>query len=240
MNFFKKKEVNHLDMTNIPEHIAFIMDGNGRWAKKRKLPVSMGHNKGVERVEDMIEAGINFGVKYMSFYAFSTENWKRDKEEVDHLFGLIHTFHEKKFPKLMKQGICLKFIGSRKNLPVDLLAAINTMESESSNNQNMIVNIAFNYGGRLEIVETVNNLIEEGNSEVSEELINDNLYTAGQPDVDLVIRTSGEMRISNFLIWQLSYSEFSFPTTLWPDYGKKEFTKSLIDYQKRNRRFGGR
>ncbi len=240
MNFFKKKEVNHLDMNNIPEHIAFIMDGNGRWAKKRKLPVSMGHNKGVERVEDMIEAGIDFGVKYMSFYAFSTENWKRDKEEVDHLFGMIHTFHEKKFPKLMKQGICLKFIGSRKNLPVDLLVAINTMESESSNNQNMIVNIAFNYGGRLEIVETINHLIEEGVNEVSEELINDNLYTAGQPDVDLVIRTSGEMRISNFLIWQLSYAEFSFPTTLWPDYGKKEFTKSLIDYQKRNRRFGGR
>ncbi len=242
MNFFKKKKEHNyvLDLENIPSHVAFIMDGNGRWAKKRKLPVSVGHTKGVDRVEDMIEAGIDLGIKHMSFYAFSTENWKRDKEEIDHLFGLIHTFYKKKFPKIMKQNICLKFIGSRENVPQDLIEVISIMEHESAKNQAMVVNIAFNYGGRLEIVETVNKLIANGHHKISEADINNNLYTKGQPDVDLVIRTSGEMRISNFLIWQLSYSEFSFPEILWPDFSKNELKKCIADFQNRNRRFGGR
>ncbi len=240
MNFFRKKTIAKLDIDNIPAHIAFIMDGNGRWAKKRKMPVSLGHTKGVERVEDMIEEGIELGVKHMSFYAFSTENWKRDKEEIDHLFGLIHTFYKKKFPKLMKQNIVLKFIGSRAGLPTDLIEVIEIMETESKDNQAMIVNIAFNYGGRLEIAEAVNKLIAEGKTEINEEDIEESLYTAGQPDVDLVIRTSGEMRISNFLIWQISYAEFSFPTAYWPDFTKDELKKCISEYQNRNRRFGGR
>lgn len=242
MFWFKKKakEQYELDKNNIPTHIAFIMDGNGRWSKARKLPVSVGHSKGVDRVEDMIEMGIDLGVKNMSFYAFSTENWKRDKEEIDHLFGLIHSFYKKKFPKILKQEIALKFIGTRKGLPEDLKAVIDTMEQQSANNKVMTVNIAFNYGGRLEIVEAVNSLIKSGVSEVTEESLNDALYTKNQPDVDLMIRTSGEMRISNFMNWQISYAEFLFPVTLWPDFSKKELESCLIDYQNRDRRFGGR
>ncbi len=244
--FFLKKnkqqvaDVRDIDMTNIPAHVAFVMDGNGRWAKAKRLPVSVGHSKGVERVEDTIEMGIELGIKYMSFYAFSTENWKRDKEEIDHLFGLIHTFYKKKFPKLLNQNICLKFIGTRKNLPEDLIRVIKNMENESADNTAMTVNIAFNYGGRLELVEACNQLIAEGKTEITEEDIANNLYTKGQPDVDLMIRTSGEKRISNFLIWQLSYAEFLFPEVYWPDFNKDEFKNNILEYQNRNRRFGGR
>ncbi len=240
--FKKKKSIEQyeLDKNNIPAHIAFIMDGNGRWAKAKKLPISVGHSKGVDRVEDMIELGIELGVKYMSFYAFSTENWKRDKEEIDHLFGLIHSFYKKKFPKILKQNIALKFIGTRQGLPEDLKDVINKMEHESANNQVMTVNIAFNYGGRLEIVEAVNSLIDSGVSNITEENLNNALYTKNQPDVDLLIRTSGEMRISNFMNWQISYAEFLFPKTLWPDFSKNELENCLIDFQNRNRRFGGR
>ncbi len=240
---FKKKKVRQqieLDKNNIPTHIAFIMDGNGRWAKAKKLPISVGHSKGVDRVEDMIECGIELGVKNMSFYAFSTENWKRDKEEVDHLFGLIHTFYKKKFPKILKQEIALKFIGTRVGLPEDLIAVIDKMQEQSAQNKVMTVNIAFNYGGRLEIVEAANSLLKAGVLEITEENLADALYTSNQPDVDLLIRTSGEMRISNFMNWQISYAEFLFPKTLWPDFNKLEFEACLIDFQNRNRRFGGR
>lgn len=244
MFFFKKKQqvqdVAKIDLANIPTHVAFIMDGNGRWAKSRRLPVSVGHTKGVERVEDTIEMGKELGIKYMSFYAFSTENWKRDKDEIDHLFGLIHTFYKMKFPKLLKENICLKFIGTRKDIPEDLIEKIEKMELESANNNAMTVNIAFNYGGRLELVEACNQLIAQGKKEISEDDIAANLYTKNQPDVDLMIRTSGEKRISNFLIWQLSYAEFLFPEIYWPDFTKEELKKNIIEYQNRDRRFGGR
>lgn len=243
MFFFKKKkhELNYeLDLNNIPKHMAFIMDGNGRWAKQRKYPVSMGHSKGADRVEDTIRFGKKIGVECMSFYAFSTENWKRDDEEIAHIFGLIHKFYKTKFQTLNKEGIKLKFIGTRQRIPADLLEVINKMETISADNTEMTVNIAFNYGGRLEITETVNKLIAEGKTELTEADINDNLYTAGQGDVDLMIRTSGEQRLSNFLLWQLAYAEFVFTDTYWPDFDEHEFENCLLTYQNRNRRFGGR
>lgn len=225
---------------NIPRHIALIMDGNRRWAKKRLLPVALGHDRGVKRIDDVVEVALEQGVEFITLYAFSTENWQRDTKEVDHLLNIIRKFYDKKFQQLLDNEVKVQILGSRTNVPEDILILFDQMEAKSAACDKLTLNIAFNYGGKQEIVDAVNNLLKE---EVREITINDleaNLYTKNQPPVDLVIRTSGEQRISNFLLWQIAYAEFIFTETLWPDFKKVEFKEALELYAKRNRRFGGK
>ena len=224
---------------NIPNHVALIMDGNGRWAKKRFMPVSFGHSKGADRVEDCVEFAKNIGIKHLSFYAFSTENWKRDKKEVDHIIGLFFKFYEKKFKKIIENEVRFKICGSRVGVSKELLDLFDKMEEETKHFDTVIVNFCFNYGGRAEIVETVNYL-KDNDIDITEENITNNLYTSASGDVDLLIRTSGEERLSNFLIWQNSYSEFVFVEELWPDFKDKIFLRAINEYQSRDRRYGGR
>ena len=227
-------------MNNIPVHVAIIMDGNGRWAKSKGLPVSIGHSNGAERIEDALKFGKKVGIKYITFYAFSTENWKRDKEEVDHIVKLLFKFYESKVNSLIENDIKFKFVGSKVNLPKNILDLFEKLEKETSHCNSITLNLAFNYGGRLEIVEACNDLIKEGKKEITEVDIQNNLYTSDQPDVDLMIRTSGEQRLSNFLIWQNSYSEFVFVDCFWPDFKEDQFNEAVLEYQNRSRRFGGR
>ncbi len=240
--FFKKQKAieTELDYTNIPKNIAFIMDGNGRFAKSRKMPVSYGHTKGVEIVESCIEVGRELGVEVMSFYAFSTENWKRSEEEINHLFKLLFKFYESKFKKMVKNEVRFNFIGTKENLPKELEELFLKMEAESAHCDKMICNLAFNYGGRQEIVDAANSAIADNQAKLTIESFENYLYTNGQPEVDLLIRTSGEYRISNFLLWQLAYAEFVFPECYWPEFDKDKLKDAILVYQNRNRRFGGR
>ncbi len=241
--FFKKKSIEQLvdiDVNNIPKNIAFIMDGNGRYAKSKSMPVSYGHTKGVDIVESCIELGRELNVEVMSFYAFSTENWKRDDSEINHLFKLLFKFYESKFQKMVSEDVRFKFIGTKQNLPKDIEELFLKMEKESSHCKSLVCNLAFNYGSRLEIVEAVNAGIKDGVQEFDEQTLSDYLYTSGQPEIDLLIRTSGEQRVSNFLLWQLAYSEFVFAKCYWPEFTKQELKKAILEFQNRNRRFGGR
>lgn len=222
------------------KHVAIIMDGNGRWAKKRLLPVSMGHNAGMKKLETTIEYAKAVGIEFLTFYAFSTENWKRSQEEVNHLLSLVKKFYESKRQTFLDNDIKFNMIGSRKHVPEDILTIFDRFGEETAHCRSLTVNIAFNYGGQLEIVEAVNNIIDDGLKEVDEKIIESYLYTKDQPPVDLLIRTSGEQRLSNFLLWQVAYSELVFVDCLWPDFDKKEFQKAIEIYQSRQRRFGGR
>lgn len=222
------------------EHVAIICDGNGRWAKKRLMPVSFGHNKGMDRIDETIRTAKELEIKFLTFYAFSTENWKRDKKEVDHLLGLIKKFYKLKRQEFIDNDIRFNFIGSRKNVPRDILDIFDKFMNETSYCNSLVVNIAFNYGSHLEIVEAVNQIISEGIKEVDEQTITSYLYTKEQPPVDLLIRTSGEQRVSNFLLWQIAYAEFVFTDCLWPDFSREEFLKCIDIYNGRDRRFGGR
>lgn len=222
------------------KHVAIIMDGNGRWAKKRLLPVSMGHNAGMKKLETTIEYAKVVGIEFLTFYAFSTENWQRSQEEVNHLLSLVKKFYESKRQTFLDNDIKFNMIGSRKRVPEDILTIFDRFSEETAHCRSLTVNIAFNYGGQLEIVEAVNNIIDDGLKEVDEKIIESYLYTKDQPPVDLLIRTSGEQRLSNFLLWQVAYSELVFVDCLWPDFDKKEFQKAIDIYQSRQRRFGGR
>lgn len=222
------------------EHVAIICDGNGRWAKKRLMPVSFGHNKGMDRIDETIRTAKELEIKFLTFYAFSTENWKRDKKEVDHLLGLIKKFYKLKRQEFIDNDIRFNFIGSRKNVPQDILDIFDKFMIETSHCNSLVVNIAFNYGSHLEIVEAVNQIISESIKEVDEQTITSYLYTKEQPPVDLLIRTSGEQRVSNFLLWQVAYAEFVFVECLWPDFSREEFLKCIDIYNGRDRRFGGR
>lgn len=222
------------------KHVAIIMDGNGRWAKKRLLPVSMGHNAGMKKLETTIEYAKVVGIEFLTFYAFSTENWQRSQEEVNHLLSLVKKFYESKRQKFLDNDIKFNMFGSRKHVPEDILTIFDRFGEETAHCRSLTVNIAFNYGGQLEIVEAVNNIIDDGLKEVDEKIIESYLYTKDQPPVDLLIRTSGEQRLSNFLLWQVAYSELVFVDCLWPDFDKKEFQKAIDIYQSRQRRFGGR
>lgn len=222
------------------KHVAIIMDGNGRWAKKRLLPVSMGHNAGMNKLETTIEYAKVVGIEFLTFYAFSTENWQRSQEEVSHLLSLVKKFYESKRQKFLDNDIKFNMIGSRKHVPEVILTIFDRFSEETAHCRSLTVNIAFNYGGQLEIVEAVNNIIDDGLKEVDEKIIESYLYTKDQPPVDLLIRTSGEQRLSNFLLWQVAYSELVFVDCLWPDFDKKEFQKAIDIYQSRQRRFGGR
>lgn len=229
---------------NIPNHIAIIMDGNGRWAKKRNLPRIAGHHRGVETVRQIVEACASLGVKILTLYAFSTENWKRPKEEVSTLMRLMVKSLKSETDELHKNRIKLISIGDSKSLPDIVRRELNSAIEKTSHNDKMILNLALSYSGRWELVEAVKTISKEvlaGNldpDQINEQTVESNLTTAGLPEPDLMIRTSGEFRISNFLLWQLAYSEIYISDVLWPEFRSKHLIEAVIDYQKRERRFG--
>ncbi len=222
----------------IPKHIAFIMDGNGRWAKKRGLPRKVGHKAGVDSLKKVVKACDEFGVQMCTFYAFSTENWKRPQDEIDALFKLVEDFAEKQLSEYANSNYRLMFMGDLSLLPKSTQDALINIKNKTLNNTGMIINIAINYGGRQEIVNAINYILQSGISKVDEQMVSDCIYTSGLPDPDVIVRTSGEERVSNFMLWQLAYSEFIFLDTLWPDMDKKDIENVISEYSKRNRRFG--
>lgn len=231
-----------LDANKLPNHIAIILDGNRRWAKKRMLPQNAGHKKGVETLGEIANYCNEIGIKYLTVYAFSTENWSRSADEVNYLMSLPQEYFSLHQDSYKKKNIRIRFIGSKERINKDLIELMNKVENETENNTGLTLLIAFNYGARTEIIDAVKNIIKDKivSTSITEELINDYLYTKDAGDVDLMIRTSGEQRLSNFLLWQNSYSEFYFTKTLWPDFKPSELNKILDDYSKRDRRFGGK
>lgn len=232
MFFNKKTEISIDDRL---KHIAFIMDGNGRWAKRRALPRSAGHKFGVNSLEKIARICFECGIKYVTVYAFSTENWSRPKNEIDSIIDLLRSYI-----KRAKEDNTLRyiFLGDKTVLDEKLQDMMNELEEITKNNDK-ILNIAFNYGGRAEIVNACNTLIASGKNKITEADITNNLYTAHMPDPDLIVRTAGEFRISNFLLWQCAYSEFYITKKLWPDFDKAELKKAIDSFYKRTRRFGG-
>lgn len=234
-----------LDMDNIPEHIAIIMDGNGRWAKKRKLPRTMGHKAGVETIRRVLKEADKLGVKYMTLYAFSTENWKRPKDEVSALMKLLVQYLRQEIKELHKNGVKINVLGDISRLPKECQEEIEKSVIKTQNNTGIVMNIALNYGGRDEIlraVKLISDDIEKGiikSSEIDQNIFEDYLYTKGIPDPDIIIRPSGEQRLSNFLLWQCAYSEFWYSDICWPDFKETDLHKAIYDFQKRDRRFGG-
>ena len=224
----------------IPRHVAIIMDGNGRWAKRRGMPRLFGHRAGVENLRAVIKACVEFGIQYLTIYAFSTENWGRPQDEVKGLQKLFHEAFTNEFIELRKQGVRIVHLGQREGIPQDLLDEIDEAVEGSKNNDRLVLSVALNYGSRNEIMHAVRSMIAEGMKpeDVTEQAISDHLFTAGIPDPDLVIRTSGEQRLSNFLLYQTAYSEWEFPETLWPDFGKDQLLQAVYEYSKRDRRFG--
>jgi len=224
----------------VPQHLAIIMDGNGRWARKRGLPRLAGHRAGTENVRRILQACRDFGVRILTLYAFSTENWARPREEVDGLMALLSQTIDRELDELRKNGVQLRHLGSLQELPTSLRQKIEHALQATSANDRFIVNIALNYGGRSEIVHAVRQLMADGLTaeQVTEEALARHLYTAGLPDPDLIIRTSGEMRLSNFLIWQAAYAEYYSTPTFWPDFGREELYQALLAYGQRIRRYG--
>lgn len=240
------KNIPHFDV--LPQHIGFIMDGNGRWAQNRGLKRSEGHREGAKTFRKIGEYCADVGIKYMTFYAFSTENWNRPKDEVRALMKLFKEYLNEGDDRIAENDMRqmkLRFIGERDNLPSDLLKLIEKAERESEKYNKVTVNIALNYGGRAEITHAVKEIAKKvTNGEISlnditEGTISQNIYTSGQPDPDLIVRPSGEYRLSNFMTWQSAYSEFWFSDILWPDFSEEDVNKMLFDYQNRHRRFGG-
>ena len=229
----------------IPKHVAIILDGNGRWAKSKGLPRNAGHVQGARVVEDMCEITYNMGIQYFTVYAFSTENWSRPKDEVDALMKLLRNYMVNAKKRANKNNMCVRVIGDKTGLDWDLQESIRDLEESTKNNTGLHFQIAINYGGRAEITRAVRRLsadVAEGKLEadsVTEETLNSYLDTAGLPDPDLLIRTCGEQRISNFLLWQLAYTEFYFCDKAWPDFNKKELERAIESYNTRNRKFGG-
>lgn len=226
---------------SLPGHVAIIMDGNGRWAKQRNLPRVAGHKAGTENLRRIIEASVEFGIKTLTIYAFSTENWRRPPEEVTALMMIFEEVIDRELPQLHKNGVQLRHIGRLEGLkPVFAKKVLSAIE-ETKHNNRLILNVAFNYGGRAEIVEAVRRLIGAGLTpdQVTEDTLSSYLYTGGQPDPDLIIRTSGELRVSNFLIWQGAYAEYYVAPVYWPDFDKEQLRLALDEYANRQRRFGG-
>ncbi len=230
-----------IDENNIPFHVAIIMDGNGRWAKKRGLSRIKGHKAGAKAIENALDSALHLGVKVITVYAFSTENWVRPEYEVSVLMTLLFQFLKLQKKKLLDKDIKLSIIGDRSKLPLFVNREIDNVLEETKNNKSLIFNIALNYGGRAEIINAVKGIIEKGlkKEDISEEVFSKFLYTKDLPDPDLLIRTSGEIRVSNFLLWQIAYAELYFTDVLWPDFDTIEMLKAIIEYQKRERRFGG-
>ena len=226
---------------NMPQHVAIIMDGNGRWALSRGKPRLAGHRAGTENLRRIIRASVEFGVKYLTIYAFSTENWGRPPAEIKGLMHIFENVIDQELDELHEEGVQLRLLGRLEKLAPKLRKKVLAAIDLTGKNEKLILNIAFNYGGRDEIVYALQNILQDGISakEVNSELISQYLFTAGIPDPDLVIRTSGELRTSNFLIWQSAYSEWYITPTFWPDFDKEEYAKALNTYAQRDRRFGG-
>ncbi|WP_457635691.1 isoprenyl transferase [Persephonella sp.] len=226
------------NLYRIPSHVAVIMDGNGRWAKRRGLPRVYGHREGAKRVEEILEISNKVGIKWLSVFAFSTENWARPKEEVDAIMSLLVEYINKKIPYLVENNIRLRFMGRINELPDMIRRSVEEGEKATDDCTGMNFVVALNYSGKAEIIDAVNKALKEGKKEISEEDFRRYLYIPEMPDPDLLIRTSGEERISNFMLWQTAYTEFYFTETLWPDFSQDEFIKALYEYQSRERRFG--
>lgn len=235
-----------IDTSNLPRHIAIILDGNGRWADKRHLPKLFGHRAGVETVDRITEECTSLGIEALTLYVFSTENWKRSKKEIDGLMNLLYKYLKLKFNKLQKNNIRLNAIGRLQHLPLNVRERLFDVIEKTSKNKGMILTLALNYGGQQEIVDAAKMLVEQVQKgrvdleDITEETFAEFLYTKGLPDVDLLIRTSGEVRISNFLLWQISYAEIVITKVLWPDFARQDLYDAIEEYQSRERRFGGR
>jgi len=235
-----------IDPTRLPAHIAIIMDGNGRWAGLRRLPRVAGHKAGIGPVRQTVETCARLGVKALTLYAFSMENWKRPRAEVETLWRLLRFYLRQELPDLQKNDIRLQAIGRLDALPPQVRRELESAVDATSANRGLLVNLAINYGGRAEIVDALNAILDMarlegsiGSLRIDEEMISTNLYTASCPDPDLLIRTSGEMRISNFLLWQIAYAELYVTGTLWPDFTRTDLLQAVLEYQKRDRRYGG-
>lgn len=233
--------VRKIDFSKLPRHVAVIMDGNGRWAKKRSLPRVEGHRAGAESVREVVETCARLGIKYITLYAFSKENWKRPRREVATLWRLLEEYLKKQDKVLLENRFRLKVIGQRNGIPVSVQKELNRVEELTKDNDRITIVLALNYGGRTEIVDSIKKVLKERDFDVEsfdEEKFSKYLYTAEIPDPDLLIRTSGEQRVSNFLLWQIAYSEIWITPEYWPDFRKKHLLQAVVDYQKRERRFG--
>jgi undecaprenyl diphosphate synthase len=230
-----------IDFNRLPTHLAVIMDGNGRWAAQRHLPRVEGHRAGIESVREVVEGSARLGIRVLTLYAFSVENWKRPASEVSTLMTLLKRYLRLELNTLLRNNIRFRVIGRAEDLAPDVRSELARAEEHTAANTGMLFNIALNYGGRAEIVEAVKRLFDAGvrPDEIDEQRFAGFLYTAGQPDPDLLIRTSGEMRVSNFLLWQIAYSEIWVTDTLWPDFRKRHLLEAILAYQKRDRRYGG-
>ena len=248
-NFFKKnrleEKIEEKKLKKIPTHVAIIMDGNGRWAKKRNMPRVKGHYEGMQTVKKITKYASKLGIQYLTLYAFSTENWARPKEEVSYLMDLPEKMFTSFMPELMENNVKVEVIGVVEKLPENTRKAVEDAIEQTKNNIGLKLIFALNYGSKDEIVTAVKRIVQGAANneykveEIDEQLISDNLFTKDTPDPDLLIRTSGEQRISNFLLWQIAYSEFIFTKVAWPDFVEEEFYKALLEYQSRDRRFGG-
>jgi undecaprenyl diphosphate synthase len=233
-----------LDLQKLPKHVAIIMDGNGRWAKQRAMNRIRGHEEGAESVRTIVRATREIGIPWLTLYAFSEENWGRPRYEVEALMVLLKRFLQSELREMLDNGIRFQAIGRLHKLPNDVQGTLREIAERTASNQNMVLTLALSYGGRQEITDAVRKIIQRveaggiRSSDISEALISENLYSANMPDPDLLIRTSGECRVSNFLLWQIAYAEIYMTQTYWPDFRKEEYVQALIEYQKRERRFG--
>ena len=246
MVFFRKKKSEQAANIKVPAHIAIIMDGNNRWAKSRKLPLQIGHKKGTDNIEKISDACIEIGVKYLTIYAFSSENWDRPKEEVSYLLKLLDEYLEKETESLMRKNVRIVISGDLARLSEKTKQRIVLIENETKNNDALTLNVAFSYGGRQEIADAVKKIAHKVSDkkinpdEITPELISHNLYQPSIPDPDLLIRTGGDLRISNFLLWQVAYTELYFTEIFWPSFSKKDLQNAIINFNKRERRYGKR
>lgn len=234
------------DNLTIPIHIAVIMDGNARWAKRNNLPIAAGHKAGSKAIKTLVKSAVEFGVKYLTIYAFSTENWQRPKKEVNYLMVLLKEYLAKEVDELIKNGVKIVVSGNLENVEKSIVEKIKKITKQTENNKRICLNVAFDYGARQEIIDAFKKIIVDIENEkvilsdVNESLISKNLYQPQIPDPDLLIRTAGEARLSNFLLWQLAYSEFYFTKKLWPDFSKKDLQEAILDFNQRKRNYGKR
>lgn len=237
----EEKILRNIDLSRLPRHVAIIMDGNGRWAKQRRLPRVAGHRAGIRAVRETVETAARLGLEVLTLYAFSQENWKRPRTEIDVLMDLLREYVRKELRTLTDNGIRFRVIGHMNDLAPAVQEDLRTALESTASNTGLVFNIALSYGGRTEILDACRALLAEGLSpdRLDEAALARHLYTAGQPDPDLLIRTSGEMRVSNFLLWQIAYSEIWVTPTLWPDFGRRHLLEAIVDYQRRERRYGG-
>jgi undecaprenyl diphosphate synthase len=229
------------ELERVPRHVAIIMDGNGRWAKARGLPRLAGHRAGTENLRPILEACVEFGIEYLTIWAFSTENWRRPEMEVQGLLRILRRMIRRELEELHKQGVRLQHLGRLDRLPSELQKQVQDAMDVTKDNERIVLNVAFDYGGRAEIVQAVQRIVGDGipPEAVDEGLLSRYMYTAGQPDPDLIIRTSGELRTSGFMMWQSAYSEYLITPTFWPDFDREELYKALVEYGHRERRYGG-